>query len=146
MLPSFRIAVKTHPVLVLAEETNGFGSSDELFYACVYQCGIGCIGSVLRFVYAEPEDDLNVSWNSSRSAQVLTSSRRNIVKMPDKSNSGPVNDLDKAVKTAVTVPSTPVLVMKCCIFGVKRNGTASEDVMMGVPAAVAVPLAIVPGV
>jgi len=66
--------------------------------------------------------------------------------MPDKSNSGPVNDLDKAVKTAVTVPSTPVLVMKCCIFGVKRNGTASEDVMMGVPAAVAVPLAIVPGV
>jgi len=62
MLASFGIAVKTHPVLVLAKETNGFGSSDELFYACVNQCGIGCIGSVLRFVYAEPEDDLNVSW------------------------------------------------------------------------------------
>ena len=61
--------------------------------------------------------------------------------MPDKSNSGPVNDFDKAVKTAVTVPSTPVFVMKCCILGVSRNGTASEDVMIGVPAAVAVRLA-----
>lgn len=61
--------------------------------------------------------------------------------MPDKSNSGPVNDFDKAVKTAVTVPSTPVFVMKCCMLGVSRNGTASEDVMMGVPAAVAVRLA-----
>jgi hypothetical protein len=60
-----------------------------------------------------------------------------MVRVPERSNSGRVRDLDRAVKTAVTVPSTPVLVMKCCMLGVSRKGTASVDVMIGLPDEVA---------
>lgn len=61
----------------------------------------------------------------------LTSSRRKMVSVPERSNSGRVRDLDNAVRTAETMPSTPVRVMKCCMFGVNLNGTDSEDEMIG---------------
>lgn len=35
------------------------------------------------------------------------------------------------MRTAETIPSTPVRVMKCCMFGVNLNGTDSEDDMIG---------------
>ena len=54
-----------------------------------------------------------------------------MVSVPERSNSGNVSDLDKAVKTADTTPSTPVRVMKCCMLGVNLNGTDSVDEMMG---------------
>lgn len=69
---------------------------------------------------------------------VLTSSRKKIVNVPERSNSGKVRDFERAVKTADTIPSTPVRVMKCCMFGVNLNGTDSVEVMIGLVDEVAV--------
>lgn len=53
------------------------------------------------------------------------------MRVPDRSNSGSVSDLERAVSTAETIPSTPVRVIKCCMLGVSRNGTDSVDEMIG---------------
>jgi hypothetical protein len=60
-----------------------------------------------------------------------TSSRMNNDSAPPRSNSGIVNDLAIAVAEADTTPSTPTGVMKCCMFGVRRNGTVSFELMIG---------------
>lgn len=60
--------------------------------------------------------------------------------VPDRSNSGRVRDFDRAVRTADTMPSTPVRVIKCCMFGVNLKGTDSEEEMIGLLDDVAVRL------
>lgn len=60
------------------------------------------------------------------------SSRKNKLKELSRSNSG----IDKLRAIAMTPdvnnPSTPAGVMKCCIFGVNRNGTLSGHLCVGV--------------
>jgi len=53
--------------------------------------------------------------------------------VPAKSNSGIIRDLEIAVVAAVTTPSTPTRVMKCCILGVRRKGTDSLELIKGCP-------------
>ena len=36
-----------------------------------------------------------------------------------------------AMRLATRRPSVPIGPMKCCMFGVRRNGTASDDAMTG---------------
>lgn len=64
-----------------------------------------------------------------------TSSRMNSDKVPDRSNSGAVRHLAIAVHVPVMTPSTPARVAKCCILGVRRKGTASDELMSGCPGA-----------
>jgi hypothetical protein len=59
----------------------------------------------------------------------------NRARVPARSNSGEVIDLAIAVVAEATTPSIPVRVMKSCMLGVSLNGTASLDMIIGIPTA-----------
>jgi hypothetical protein len=56
-----------------------------------------------------------------------------------------VRDRAIAVIADVTMPSTPVRVMKCCMLGVRRNGTLSLELMRACPGAKPATVSLGPG-
>ncbi len=87
--------------------------------------------NVLRRPTVQVEPDQDLQEGSVSSAQTLgrnsslTSSRRKSDRQLGKSNSGLVRLLAIAMTADVSNPSTPVGVIKCCMFGVNRKGTCS---------------------
>lgn len=86
-----------------------------------------------------PSQDLIIcqyrTLSSTKAKKQLTSSRIKRLNVPARSKSGTTSDFAIAVVDAVTTPSTPTRVIKCCILGVRRKGVVSLEQMIAWPGA-----------
>lgn len=129
-----RLADQTHLVLVLTDVAHHTGSTNEVVHILVYLGRKRHVGANFLHVCVVPRQDLRHGISGCERVRTRhTSSRMKRLKVPARSNSGIVSDLEIAVVAAVTTPSTPTRVMKCCMFGVRRKGTDSLELMRGWP-------------
>lgn len=130
----------THFVSVFTYETHGGYPANEAIHILVHMTKERTFQTRVFHVSIVPYEQLqrrlwSAKKGAGRTTVKRTSSRMNSDKVPDRSNSGAVRHLAIAVHVPVMTPSTPARVAKCCILGVRRKGTASEELISGCPGA-----------